>query len=308
MADMSIADSIKATGWGDRKENLFIDGFIRSSKVLSSMMLIDGVKSKAQIPIRGLSLTYGNNICNLKEGTGGEISLGEKEVTVDDFTYLLSNCKKELEGTYRSKLLKKGQNNEQSLDDDLKEWLFDTIAKKSGEKAVTLAASVLKTKMKADSKCISYTPTDGEDILATLQGMYEKFSSDMLDALMSESDKEFKPVIMMNSRMMQKYQLAIAEKDRISYSGLRDGVVVPYMGMDVVNFPSLADGEIIITEPQNLLLITDDYGDVKAIQSKFEPLEGGDIFFGAFKLGFDFRRSDTVVYCFPTTVAAKSGK
>lgn len=297
----NISDSIKQTGWGNRKQELFIDGIIRSSALLSRMTVIDGVKSKAQIPIYDANLVYGSNICDLTDGTSASLVLSEKDVTVSDFTWYFSNCKNLLEGTYRSAFLRKGSMNEETLDSDLKEWLFDFFAKKNAEKAMKISIAELRAKIKADTNIVKYKFTAGEAILSKLEAMYKMFTAEMLDSLMGETDKDFKPVILMNSKTMQDYQLAVAAADKIGYAGLEAGRIPNWMAMEVVNYNQLANGEIIITNPANLLLITDDYGDTAAIQSEYQKKANSDEFYGNFKLGFDFRRADMIVYSFTDT-------
>jgi hypothetical protein len=67
------------------------------------------------------------------------------------------------------------------------------------------------------------------------------------------------------------------------------------MGFKVEIWSYLADGEIIVCPKANFLLITDDFGDTKAIQTEYEAKTNSEEFFGNFRLGFDFRRGDLIV-------------
>lgn len=290
-----IANSIKATGWGNRKNELFIDCIVRNSALLSRFTLIDGVKSKAQIPIYDLTLTYGSNICDVTAGTTGELNLDEKEVTVSDFTWYFSNCKQLLESTYRSEMLRKGSMNEQTLDDDLKEWLFDMFAKKNAEKAISEAYKQLKAKIKADTTDVVKLTHASTAILPQLEAAYKAFSKDMLDSFMGQTDKDFRPVILMNSKTIQKYQLEMAAKYTTTPQGIVAGEIPQWMSFELVNFNQMGDDEFIFTPLANLLLITDEYGDVNAIKAEFDNKKNSDEFFGNFKLGFDYRRGDMIV-------------
>jgi hypothetical protein len=277
------------------------------------MTLIDGVKSKAQIPLYDANIAYGTDTCDLTKNGSGDLTLGEKEISVSDFTWYISNCKKTLEGTYRSALLRKGSLNEQTLDDDYKEWLYDYIAKSIGVKAVSEAAAQIKAKVVAATSAEGveksiYVATSGSDILAKLRTMYKGFSKDLLNAFYSDADKEFKPTIYMNAAGVQEYQLAMADKYTTVPTGIIEGAIPAFMGMPVKLFNSLGDGEIIITTPANMLLITDDYGDMEAIQVEYTKKKNTDEFFGNFKLGFDVRRGDMVVHNLGSAASAASTK
>jgi hypothetical protein len=319
MATGTIADSIKQTGWGNRKQELFIDKVMMSDSFLNKMTLIDGVKSKAQIPVYDASISFGNDICDVTKGGDGTWMLEEKEITNDAFTWYFSNCKTSLQETYRSLMLRKGQLNEQTFDDDFKEWLFDYFAKRIGEKCMEVAYEEIHKKVlsggvnKANKKgyqiidtAATYATVDETNILDVLEMMYKGFSSDMINSYMGQTDEEYKPVIYMNARMIQHYQIAMSKKYTTTPVGIIEGQIPGWMGFKVECWSYLADGEIIITYPANFLLITDDFGDVKALQSEYEPLKNLDQFYGQFRLGFDIRREDLVVHNFKNAKETKT--
>ena len=317
MATGTIANSIKQTGWGNRKQELFIDAVMMSDSFLNKMTLIDGVKSKAQIPVYAAGISFGSNVCDVTAGENSSWMLEEKEISNSPFTWYFSNCKTSLEGTYRSLMLRKGQLNEQTFDDDFKEWLFDYFAKEIGQKCMQTAYEELKakitagTKNKANSKgCVSvaHVAITKSNILSQLEKMYSAFSDDMINSYMAQTDEEYKPVIYMNARTIQAYQFAMAEKYTTTPVGIIEGQIPGWMGFKVECWSYLKDGEILITPPANMLLITDDFGDVKAIQSEYEPLKNTDQFYGQFRIGFDIRREDLVVYCFNATASAAETK
>jgi hypothetical protein len=315
MAIVSLVDSIKQTGWGDRKSELFIDGIMMSDAFLSKMTIIDGVKSKAQIPIYEASMQFGNDVCDVTAGGDGSYSISEKEVTNAPFTWYFSNCKTALEETYRSKMLRKGQLNEQTLDDEFKEWLFDYFAKRIGEKMMEQSYSELKTKILArkDSKvvgeattCLSFTALTKDNILAKLEEAYKAFPDALLNTYMSQTDKDYAPTIYMNARTIQLYQLAMAEKYTTTPVGIIEGQIPSWMGFRVEIWSYLQDGEFVVCPPENFLIVTDDYGDVKAIQTEYEPKKNTEEFYGNFRIGFDFRRGDLIVAHLNTTSASSA--
>jgi hypothetical protein len=78
------------------------------------------------------------------------------------------------------------------------------------------------------------------------------------------------------------------------------------MGFKVEIWSYLGDGEIVICPKANFLLITDDFGDTKAIQTEYEAKTNSEEFFGNFRLGFDFRRGDLIVAHLNTASAASA--
>ena len=83
-------------------------------------------------------------------------SIDEKEMTVSTYKWAFLNCKNVLESTYRSVLLKQGQHNEETMDAQFKDWVFDYFAKLSAQKALELAATTLATEMGADATVLDY--------------------------------------------------------------------------------------------------------------------------------------------------------
>lgn len=295
MAELQIAQSIKDTGWGDRRNELMITSTILKNNLTKDFTIIEGVKRKAQIPIRDARIAWGNSFCDIKKGGDGELKLGEKEVTNGEFTWYFSECQTALYDTYRSQLMRKGSNNEESMDTELKEWLFDFFVKKNSEKMMLLAGEQIKAKIAADDTIVKLAHVD-EPVLAQLKKMYEAIPKELLDMIHAEADQEFKPVIYMNSVTLRKYILEVAEKNsQMSFAGYEKAMIPTYLGMEVKLFSSLADGDIIITNPANLLVIADDLADVNAIDAEYDKLTSKDQFFGKFMIGFDYRDSKRII-------------
>lgn len=294
-ATVNIASTLKQTGWGDRRPEHMITSIILKNDVIKNWTIIEGVKKKAQIPTRDAKITWGNDFCNIKAGGDGTLDLGEKEVTNEPFTWFFSNCQTTLFDTYRSVMMRKGVNNEETLDTELKEWLFDFFAKKNAEKALLLAGEKIKAKIAADEQVIKVQHAE-EPVLTQLKKMYEAMPKELLDMIMGEADQEYRPVIYMNSVTLRKYILEVAEANsKMSFAGYEQAQTPTYLGMKIELFSSLADGDIIITQPSNLLVITDDLGDIEAINAKYDELTSTDQFFGKFLLGFDYRNSKLIV-------------
>jgi hypothetical protein len=289
--------SISNLPYGDRSRDLFIDSMVKSAAVLNRFRLVDGVKAKVNVPIFDAALTFGSDICTFDPQSSASIS--EKEMTVDTYKWSFLNCKNALEDSYRGLLLKKGQHNPETMDAEFKDWVFDYFAKLSSQKALELAASELTTEMTADADVIDSVIAGGisaTTVLDEMETAYGLMSDVMLAAVYGDADRDFKPAFFLGTAAMQAYQIAIAEKYTTTPQGIVEGNIPPYFGMEVVHFPSLPAGEFIVSAPQNLVMLTDDYNDVRAIDMKYEAELSSDKIWGQFKLGFSYLKGEEIVY------------
>ena len=289
--------TIASLPYGDRRPDLFIDSMVKSAAVLNRFRLVDGVKAKVNVPIFDASLTFGTDICVFTPASSA--SIAEKEMTVLTYKWAFLNCKNALESSYRGLLLKKGQNNPETMDAEFKDWVFDYFAKLSAEKALQLAGTELTVEMLADATVNDFdtnatlTPTN---ILDKMQGAYEAMSDVMLAAVYGDADRDFKPVIFLGTAAMQDYQIAIAGLYTTTPQGIVEGSIPAYYGMEVAHFPSMPVDEFMIAAPQNLVMLTDEYNDVRAIDMKYDSELASDKIWGQFKLGFSYLKGDEIVY------------
>ena len=140
--------------YGDRRPDLFIDTMVKSAAVLNRFRLVDGVKAKVNVPIfdASIDLSVQTFVYLIRRSAA---TVGEKEMTVTTYKWAFLNCKDALETSYRGLLLKKGQNNPETMDAEFKDWVFDYFAKLSAEKALTVAGTELTTEMAADADAVS---------------------------------------------------------------------------------------------------------------------------------------------------------
>ena len=292
---MSI--SIASLPYGDRRPDLFIDAMVKSAAVLNRFRLIDGVKAKVNVPIFDASLTFGNDLCVFDPQSTA--SVGEKEMTVDTYKWSFLNCKDALESSYRGLLLKQGQHNPETMDAEFKDWVFDYFAKLSAQKALELAGTELTTELAADAAVLDYDTNaaiTSSNILDLMEGAYQTMSDVMLAAVYGDADRDFKPVYFLGTAAMQAYQIAIAGLYTTTPQGVVEGGIPNYYGMEVIHMASLPAGEFIISAPQNIVMLTDDYNDVRAIDMKYEAELSSDKIWGQFKLGFSYLKGEEIVY------------
>lgn len=292
---MSI--SIASLPYGDRRPDLFIDAMVKSAAVLNRFRLIDGVKAKVNVPIFDASLTFGNDLCVFDPQSTA--SVGEKEMTVDTYKWSFLNCKDALESSYRGLLLKKGQHNPETMDAEFKDWVFDYFAKLSAQKALELAGTELTTELAADAAVLDYDTNaaiSSANVLDLMEGAYQTMSDVMLAAVYGDADRDFKPAYFLGTAAMQAYQIAIAGLYTTTPQGVVEGGIPNYYGMEVIHMASLPAGEFIISAPQNIVMLTDDYNDVRAIDMKYEAELSSDKIWGQFKLGFSYLKGEEIVY------------
>jgi hypothetical protein len=289
--------TISSLPWGNRTPDLFIDSMVKSAKVLERFRLVDSVKSKANVPIFSAALTFGSDLCVFDPQSTAAIS--EKEMTVETYKWAFLNCKSALESSYRSVLLKQGQHNEETMDAQFKDWVFDYFAKLSAQKALEVAATKLTTEMNGDVTVLDYDTNatlDDNNILTHMEGAYKKMSAVMLAAVYGDANRQFKPAFFLSTNAMQSYQIAIADKYTTTPQGIIEGAIPSYFGMEVIHFPSLNANEFFISAPDNIVMLTDEYNDVRAIDMKYESELSSDKIWGQFKLGFSYLIGAEIVY------------
>lgn len=284
--------------WGDRSRDLFIDSMVKSAAVLDRFTLVDGVKNKVNVPIFDVSTSafqVGDD-CEFFDNNTAAIT--EKEMSVQTYSWNFKNCKHALEKSYRGIALKKGQHNPETMDVEFRNWVFDYFAKLASQKALTVASAALITEMDGDTDVneLDHNLTlDSSNILATMEDAYEAMSEVMLSAVYGDADREYRPAFFLGTNAYQMYQIAIANKHTTTPDGIKAGELPTYFGMEVIHFPSLADNKFFISAPSNLVMLTDDYNDVAAIDSEYEAKENAEYIWGRFKVGFSYMKGEEIV-------------
>lgn len=293
-----MAVTIASLDWGNRTPDKFIDASVKSTGILQMFTLIDGVKSKSQIPVFDAVLNFGSDLCVFDPQSVATID--EKEMSVANYKWAFQNCKTALQNSYRSVLLRKGANNAETMDSQFKDWLFGYFAKLAGQKVLELAATEIRAEIVADGDVIKPTQstddfTDPTKVLGAFRAAYSAMPKDQLDSLFNVTDREYRPSFICNSSVIRAYQLAVADLYTTS-NGNETGAVPKYMGMELINFATLTNQEILVAKPANLAMIVDDYADVNAIQTEYEAKVSSDYIWGQFTIGFSYMISENIVY------------
>ena len=294
MAGLVIAN----LDWGNRTPDMFIDEAVKNTKILDLFTLIDNVKSKVEVPIFDGSLTWGTDICVFDPLSSADIN--EKEMTVTTYKWAFQNCKNKLQDTYRSVMLKKGANNPETMDTQFKDWIFGYFSKLAGAKVLADAATIIKAEIASDSNVTKPTQGSGSvteaNILGFMEDAYKALPATQLDKLFGNADREYKPAYFLPTASYQAYQLAIANAETTTYDGIKLGLIETYLGMEVYCWSTLAADEMILTNPANMVMIVDDYADIRAIDSEYKKEISSDYLWGQMTYGFSYFVSEDIVY------------
>lgn len=283
--------------WGNRPTGSFIDYMVQSAALLNRFSLVDGVKSRADIPIFNGTLVFGSDLCVFDPQSSTEID--EKEMSVSPKKWDFLNCKNVLYTSYRSKLLKKGELNVETMDAEFKQWVFEYFAKLAAVEVMAQSAQEIEAELVLDSDAIKAAhglDLDESNILAQMLAAYKQMTKIMLSAVYGDADRAYKPAFFLGTIAYQAFEIAIANKYTTTPQGIVNGGVPTYFGMEVIHYSALSDNSIMVTSPTNLVMLTDDYGDVKAIQNKYEAELNSDKLWGQFMIGFSYYKGSEIIY------------
>ena len=304
---MANFTNLETLEWANRMPNTFFDATLKSNAILNRFTLYDGIKSKMEIPIFEATLVFDDLKCTWSPASTADID--EKEFTVSFKRWGFQNCKDELETTYRSEYLRKGQLNAETLDDQFAEWVFDYFVKLNGQALLAyswsgdgtnidgIRAEMLleSTYAAIDGSGVSANLTDKAFILDHLELAYKSISAINFNALFGDADRDYKPAIFLGTAAYAAYQLAIAAYG-VEYTGIEKGLFKTFMGMEVIHYAPLAATELLITPISNLVLTTDDYNDANAIQTEYDKKTNSDNIWGQYMIGFSYKKYEDMVH------------
>ena len=291
--------------WGNRNPNEFTSSLLTQSTVYNLFTMVDGVKSKYQMPTAEATISFHGDLCTFDPQA--TVTVGEKEMAVTDFKWDFSDCKGSLDATYRSLLLKKGLHNAETMDRSLGEWAFDRFSALVSEKILAESALQIVDKMEngpdaADVNTIAAVAITKTNILATMESMYDAMPEVLLDAVEGDSTEVIRPVYMLGAAAYKAYRLATKD---LNLSFDRDDQsrfpAPPFLDIQVVRYPKLEAGVIILGRPTNFVMLTDDLSDPNQINQEYEWRTNSLDVGGQFKLGFDFIRGEEIVLMTPRT-------
>ena len=302
-----MAVTIATLDYGNRTPSEFIAQTILSSGIVKGFSLYDGVKDKQQIPVFDGSLTWGTDLCVFDPQSVATID--EKEFTANNYKWAFKNCKTALQRSYRSLMLKQGQNNEETMDSQFKDWVFDTFSKLAADKVAVLAHDELATQMTADANVNKTNGAAGSaakliapatvlDELAIVFALMTKemyLSNFSANGVVRDQDASLAFIL-----PYEAYNAAHIALSAINTKNERENIEagklpLSYMGIPIYLEYHQAATRVVLAPITNFVTVVDDIADVEAIQTKYIEELSSDYLWGQFTIGFGYKKSELIV-------------
>ena len=302
-----MAVTIAALEYGNRTESEFIAQTIISAGIQQHFSLFDGVKDKQQIPVFAGSLTWGTDLCVFDPQS--VVSIDEKEFVTKNYKWAFKNCKTALQRSYRSLMLKQGQNNMETMDSDFKDWVFDYFSKLASKYVATLAHDEIATQIAADANVNKVTGesgsaaklVDAENVLAELQIVFKAMTEEMYLSNFSVNgvviDQTVGLSYVLPYEVYQAAHIALTNNMTFNERAQIEAGELPlkYMGIPVYLDVNQSADRIVLAPLDNFVTVVDDIADVRAIQTKYIEELSSDYFWGQFTIGFGYKKSELIV-------------
>jgi len=309
MANFANIDSLE---YGVRQPGDFITEMIVSSGVHSRYSVYDEVKHKQNIPIFGATLAFGTDFCTFDPQS--TVSITEKEVTVKNYKWAFKNCKTALQQSYRALAMKKGANNEETMDNEFKDWVLMHFAELAGKHVGSVATTEIFAEIAGDAAVNKANGAAGSlqasktkaGVLEVLEAAWSALPKNMYlanfgvkDAVVENEDKPMKSnlAFFLPWEVYKAAHIALASTMSLqTRQDIESGKIpLQYMGIELLVNPEQAEDKILIANPANFLTLVDDLSDVRAIQSKWVPELSSDYIWGQFTIGFSYRVSAEIL-------------
>lgn len=302
-----MAVTIASLDYGNRTPSEFIAATIVSAGVHQHYSLYDGVKDKQQIPVFAGTLTWGTDLCVFDPQSVA--SIDEKEFVTKNYKWAFKNCKTALQRSYRSLMLKKGQNNSETMDSDFKDWVFDYFSGLAGQKIATLAHDELAVQITADANVNKVTGAAGSvaalvapaTVLAQLQLVFLAMTEEMYLTNFSHNgvvkDQSISLSFILPFEVYQAAHIALTNNMTFNERAQIEAGLLPlkYMGIPIYLDPNQAASRVLLAPLDNFVTVVDDIADVKAIQTKYMEELSSDYLWGQFTIGFGYKKSELIV-------------
>lgn len=300
-----MAVTIAALEYGNRTESQFIAQTILASGVHGAYQIFDGVKDKQQIPIFAGALTWGTDLCVFDPQS--VVSIDEKEFATKNYKWAFKNCKTALQRSYRSLMLKKGQNNAETMDSDFKDWVFDYFSKLASQHIGKIAHDELATQITADANVnkkadgIAADMINPTKVLGELQKVFKEMTKEMylshFDVNGVVRDQSENLAFIVPFGVYQAAHIALTNHMTFNERAQIEAGALPlkYMGIPIYLDVNMVDTRVLLAPLSNFVVVVDDIADVKAIQSKYIEELSSDYLWGQFTIGFGYKKSDLIV-------------
>jgi len=302
-----MAVTIASLEYGNRTPQEFISSTIMDAGIRQYFSVYDGVKDKQQIPIYAASLSWGTDLCTFDPQSVA--SIDEKEFVTKNYKWAFKNCKTALQRSYRSLMLKKGQNNSETMDSDFKDWVFDTFSKLASKHVGTLAHDEIAAQITADANVNKITGAagsaaamiDATTVLAQLQIIFKGMTEEMYLSNFNVNgvikDQSPSLAFILPYEVYQAAHIALTNNMTFNERAQIEAGALPlkYMGIPIMMDVNQAADRVLLAPLDNFVTVVDDIADVKAIQMKYIEELSSDYLWGQFTIGFGYKKSELIV-------------
>jgi len=298
--------NLAALEWANRTPDEFMQSMLVSSGVHSRYSIYDDIKDKMSIPIFDGSLVFTTDFCKWEPGSSVDIT--EKEFSTENYKWAFQNCKTALQRTFRSELLTKGANNEQTLDEQLKDWIFMHFSALSAKHIGAVATEKIQAEIDADGNVIKATSADLEaskdptQVLGVLAKVFKNISKEMYLSHFNPNgvivNKKNSLAIILPWEMFQAAHIALSSKLSFEERAEIEAGRLPlrFMGIDLLLNPDADESNILVGQLSNFVTVVDDLSDVRAIQMKYIEEINSDYIWGQFTIGFSYKVSEEILH------------
>ena len=197
-------------------------------------------------------------------------------------------------------MLKKGQHYAETLDSEFKDWGLLRFAQIAAADAVSYAATQITTELAADADVIDVTLVaanllDPTTVIAELEKVYLGASTELKRAIQGGMVEGFAPKLYVSASVMAAFSVAYSKSFTTVY-GEGERVYPRLHGMEVRVWDGLLDTQVVMAQPSNLWLITDDFNDIRAIDMEYEKKVNTDRIWGQMLLNFSYGQGERIVY------------
>jgi hypothetical protein len=237
------------------------------------------------------------------------VSIDEKEFVTSNYKWAFKNCKTALQRSYRSLMLKQGQNNEETMDSDFKDWVFDYFSKLASKHIGTLAHNTLATQITADANVNKTTGAAGSTaaltsattVLAQLQLVFKLMTEEMylshFDVNGVTRDQNAGLAFILPFEVYQAAHIALTNNMTFNERAQIEAGALPlkYMGIPIYLDINQDANRVLLAPIDNFVVVVDDIADVKSIQMKYIEELSSDYIWGQFTIGFGYKKSELIV-------------
>lgn len=302
-----MAVTIASLEYGNRTPSEFIAQTIIESGVHGNYSIYDGVKDKQQIPVFAAALTWGTDLCTFDPQSVA--SIDEKEFVTKNYKWAFKNCKTALQRSYRSLMLKQGQNNSETMDSDFKDWVFDYFSKLAGQHVGSLAHDELAAQITADANVNKEAGAAGsaaklideatvlDELKIVFKAMTEEMYLSNFNVNGVSKDQSIGLAFILPYEVYVAAHVALTSAASLQERIQIEAGTLPlkYMGIPLYVDVNQAADRVLLAPLNNFVTVVDDIADIKAIQTKYMEELSSDYLWGQFTIGFGYKKSELIV-------------